>query len=84
MAETTNIPGTGHHGDGQTRRDFMVLTATALSAVGAASVVWPFISSMNPAADTLAMSSTEVDLTPVAGLADKRTHDRLTHGVRID
>jgi ubiquinol-cytochrome c reductase iron-sulfur subunit len=66
MAETTNIPGTGHHGDGQTRRDFLVLTASALGAVGAASVVWPFISSMNPAADTLAMSSTEVDLTPVA------------------
>jgi ubiquinol-cytochrome c reductase iron-sulfur subunit len=66
MAETTNIPGTGHHGAGETRRDFLVLTASALGAVGAASVVWPFINSMNPAADTLAMSSTEVDLTPVA------------------
>jgi len=66
MAETTNIPGTGHHGDGQTRRDFLVLTASALGAVGAAATVWPFIASMNPAADTLALSSTEVDLTPVA------------------
>jgi len=66
MAETTNISETGHHGDGETRRDFLVLTATALTAVGAASVLWPFIDSMNPAADTLALSSTEVDLAPVA------------------
>jgi ubiquinol-cytochrome c reductase iron-sulfur subunit len=66
MAETTNISGTEHHGDGGTRRDFLVLTAAALGAVGAASLVWPFIDSMNPAADTLALSSTEVDLTPVA------------------
>jgi ubiquinol-cytochrome c reductase iron-sulfur subunit len=66
MAETTNIPGAGHHGDGQTRRDFLVLTASALGAVGAATAVWPFIDSMNPAADTLAVSTTEVDLTPVA------------------
>jgi ubiquinol-cytochrome c reductase iron-sulfur subunit len=28
--------------------------------------VWPLISSMNPAADTLALSTTEVDLAPVA------------------
>lgn len=50
---------------GETRRDFMVLTATALTAVGGASAIWPFISSMNPAADTLALSSTEVDLSAI-------------------
>jgi ubiquinol-cytochrome c reductase iron-sulfur subunit len=49
-----------------TRRDFIVLTAQAMAAVGAATVAWPFIDSMNPAADTLALSSTELDLTPVA------------------
>jgi ubiquinol-cytochrome c reductase iron-sulfur subunit len=27
--------------------------------------VWPFINSMNPAADTLALASTEVDLAPI-------------------
>lgn len=49
-----------------TRRDFIVLTASALGAVGAASVMWPFIDSMNPAADVLALSSIEVDLSPIA------------------
>src|SRR5579871_2975364 len=48
-----------------TRRDFMVLTGSALAAVGAASVAWPFINSMNPSADVLALSSIEVDLSPI-------------------
>ncbi|MGB8842361.1 MAG: ubiquinol-cytochrome c reductase iron-sulfur subunit [Aliidongia sp.] len=61
MAETTN-----HQGEGGTRRDFLVLTAAAFGAVGVGAVAVPFIQSMNPAADTLALSTTEVDLTPVA------------------
>jgi ubiquinol-cytochrome c reductase iron-sulfur subunit len=44
----------------------LTLTAAALGAVGVGSVIWPFIDSMNPAKDTLALASTEVDLTPVA------------------
>ena len=48
-----------------TRRDFMVLTAGALAGVGACSVAWPFVSSMNPAADVLALASIEVDLSPI-------------------
>src|SRR5271154_6926514 len=48
-----------------TRRDFMVLTAAALGGVGACAVAWPFIDSMNPAADVLALSSIEVDLSPI-------------------
>jgi ubiquinol-cytochrome c reductase iron-sulfur subunit len=59
----------GHcqNSDGQTegRRDFLYLTAGALAAVGAASVVWPMVDSMNPAADTLALASVEVDLSSV-------------------
>lgn len=56
-----------HHpdADGTTRRDFMVLTGAALGAVGAASLAWPFVHSMNPAADVLALSSIEVDLSPI-------------------
>ena len=50
---------------GTTRRDFMMLTAGAMAAVGGAAAVWPLIDSMNPAADVLAMSSIEVDLSPV-------------------
>lgn len=47
------------------RRDFLALTAASMGAVGAASLAWPFINSMNPAKDTLALSTTEVDLTPI-------------------
>lgn len=47
------------------RRDFIVLTASAVAAVGAATCVWPLIDSLNPAEDVLALSSVEVDLTPI-------------------
>jgi ubiquinol-cytochrome c reductase iron-sulfur subunit len=49
-----------------TRRDFLFHAATAMGAVGAAAVAWPFIDSLNPAADTRALSSVEVDLSPIA------------------
>src|ERR1700676_3047503 len=53
----------GH--DGGSRRDFLLLSAGAIGAVGAAIAVWPFIDTLNPARDTLALSTTEVDLAPV-------------------
>ncbi len=49
-----------------TRRDFLILTAGALGAVALGATVWPFVDTMNPARDTLAASTTEVDLGPVA------------------
>ncbi len=48
--------------DGETRRDFLLHTTVAFGAVGTAMAVWPLISSMNPAADTLALSTTEFNL----------------------
>jgi len=48
-----------------TRRDFMMLAAGGMAAVGAGAVAWPFIHSMNPAADVLALASVEVDLAPI-------------------
>ena len=51
--------------DEKTRRDFLFATTTAVGAVGTALAAWPFIDQMNPAADTLALSSTEVDLEPI-------------------
>jgi ubiquinol-cytochrome c reductase iron-sulfur subunit len=51
---------------GKTRRDFIYLTAAAMGAVGAASVGWALVDSMNPAQDTLALSSIEVELGPVS------------------
>lgn len=52
--------------DDETKRDFLYLTAAAFGAVGAGSVAWPLIDQMNPAADTLALSTTEVDLSAIA------------------
>ncbi|PHQ69122.1 MAG: ubiquinol-cytochrome c reductase iron-sulfur subunit [Sneathiella sp.] len=48
--------------DGVTRRDFLYVAAGGLSAVGAAAAIWPFIAQMNPSADVLALSTSEVDL----------------------
>lgn len=48
------------------RRDFLYIAAGAMGAVGAAATVWPFVDSMNPSADILALSSIELDLRPVA------------------
>ena len=52
--------------DGVVRRDFLTIAAGAFTAVGAAAAVWPFIHQMNPSADVLALSSTEVDISKVA------------------
>ena len=61
---SNHAPQMGHD-EGGTRRDFLYLAAGAVGAVGVASAVWPFISSLNPSADVLALSSTEVDVAPV-------------------
>ena len=50
---------------GETRRDFLLLTASAIGGVGVAATIWPFIDTMNPARDTLALSTAEVDLAPI-------------------
>lgn len=49
-----------------TRRDFMVLTASSVAAVGAVCTLWPLVDSLNPSADVLALSSIEVDLSNIA------------------
>jgi ubiquinol-cytochrome c reductase iron-sulfur subunit len=55
---------------GETRRDFLYLTAGAVGAVGVGCATWPLVDSMNPAADTLALASAEVDISKVpVGLA---------------
>jgi ubiquinol-cytochrome c reductase iron-sulfur subunit len=49
----------------ETKRDFLYLSAASMAAVGAGSVGWAFVDSMNPAQDTLALASTEVNLAPI-------------------
>jgi ubiquinol-cytochrome c reductase iron-sulfur subunit len=56
----------GSDGGGATRRDFLELVAWSTAAVGGVALVWPLLDSMNPSADVLALSSTEVDIAQVA------------------
>lgn len=56
---------TTHTTEGHTRRDFVTLTGVALGAVGAGAVAVPFIDSLNPSADVMALASIEVDLSGV-------------------
>jgi ubiquinol-cytochrome c reductase iron-sulfur subunit len=65
-AHPSHTTSPSHAPDSTPRRDFLLLTAQAMGAVGAGALLWPFIDSMNPSADVLALSSTEVDLTPIA------------------
>jgi len=52
--------------DSVTRRDFLMIATGAVAGVGGALAAWPFISQMLPDAQVLALSSTEVDLAPIA------------------
>ena len=63
MADTAASPDTGDEDAG--RRDFLILAAGAMGAVGAASFAWPLIDSMNPSAEVLALSTVNVDLDPI-------------------
>jgi ubiquinol-cytochrome c reductase iron-sulfur subunit len=54
-----------HSTEGPDRRDFIVIAAQAFAGVGAVAALWPFIAQMNPDASTLALASTEVDLSPI-------------------
>ena len=47
------------------KRDFLQLVTLSAAGIGAASLAWPFVDSMNPARDVLALSSIDVDLSPV-------------------
>jgi ubiquinol-cytochrome c reductase iron-sulfur subunit len=51
---------------GSSRRDFLYIATGAAAATAAGAAVWPLIAQMNPDASTLALASTEVDLTPIA------------------
>ena len=53
------------HVEDENRRDFLVVAGNAFAAVGAASLIWPFVQQMNPDASAKALASVEVDLSPV-------------------
>ncbi|MEN3931090.1 ubiquinol-cytochrome c reductase iron-sulfur subunit [Microvirga sp. W0021] len=50
-----------------TRRDFLFIATGTAAAIGTACTVWPFISSLAPDANTIALGApVEVDLAPIA------------------
>jgi ubiquinol-cytochrome c reductase iron-sulfur subunit len=49
----------------QQRRDFLLIATATVGAVGTALAAWPFIDSMNPAKDTLAVATSDIDLAPI-------------------
>ena len=64
--KTNNIIVEGEHNkECTTRRDFVVLAASAVAGVGAIAAAIPFIRSLSPDASVLAVGSTEVDLSPI-------------------
>ena len=65
MATSAEPAATGGQQDGETRRDFLLIATTVVGAAGAGLAIWPLIDQMNPAADVLAVSTTEVDLGPI-------------------
>lgn len=63
--EATTATNTKTEQVDEKKRDFIVFAAVGGTAVGGALAAWPFIDSMNPAADVLALSSTEVDISAI-------------------
>jgi ubiquinol-cytochrome c reductase iron-sulfur subunit len=54
--------GSGHD---ESKRDFLMVATAAVGAVGTGFAVWPFVNSLNPSADVLALASIEVDLSTI-------------------
>ncbi len=63
----TNAPHAATGESEPTRRDFLALLAVSGAAIGTGAIAWPFIDSMQPAADTLAAGEPlDVDIGKVA------------------
>ncbi len=63
---TATAPAAGHGPAPEAgKRDFLKLVAGAGAAVFVGALAWPFIDSMEPSADVLALGSVEVDLAPI-------------------
>ena len=50
----------------ESKRDFIYIATGAVAAAGAASLAWPLVTQMAPAADTLAAGSVEIDISKIA------------------
>lgn len=62
---TESVVNSDGQGGDATRRDFIHIAAGAAAAGAGVMIAWPLINQMNPAADTLALSVIDFDLTKV-------------------
>ena len=67
VEHTERMPDAGGEsgGDGVRRRDFINIAAVSFAGVGALATLYPLVNQMNPAADVLALASTEVDVSAI-------------------
>ena len=65
MADSSAAAVAHHVHPDVTKRDFLKLVTGSATAIGTAAIAWTFIDYMNPSQDVLALSSVEVDLTPI-------------------
>ena len=65
MASSADSTANGAQQDGETRRDFLLIATSVFGAAGAGLAIWPLVDQMNPAADVLAVSTTEIDIEPI-------------------
>ena len=60
-----SVHSSGEHQPDENRRDFLTLATTAVGVVGAGCALLPFVDSMNPSKDVLALASVEVNLSNI-------------------
>jgi ubiquinol-cytochrome c reductase iron-sulfur subunit len=65
LLDTRYMADLGPMDKGWGRREFLFISTVATGFAGLNFFVWPFLHSMNPAADVEALASTEVDLAPI-------------------
>ena len=75
MATVEHTDGTAHSAaaadggaageGGVRRRDFINIAAVSFAGVGGLATLYPLVNQMNPAADVLALASTEVDISQI-------------------
>lgn len=65
LMETRYMADLGPVREGWGRREFLNISTLMATFAGVNLFLWPFVDSMNPAADVEALSSTQVDLAPI-------------------
>jgi ubiquinol-cytochrome c reductase iron-sulfur subunit len=74
VSPTQTVVPPGNVIENPRRRDYLKIAAVSFAGVGAVVTVLPLINSMNPSADVLAQSSTEIDVSAIEpGQAIKTT-----------